>query len=94
MIAKCARCGGEFEQRRSDHRFCNRECRDLGELDPSVDTDAVERLFAEDRDPAERVRPDDWHLDPTSPFAALETYDTVGQRRTWFLRHRELGRLK
>jgi hypothetical protein len=45
----------------------------------------VERLFGPDRDPAERVRENDWfpeHLD--SGWRDLYAVDTVATRRRWF----------
>jgi hypothetical protein len=49
-----------------------------------TDDPAVLRLFADDRDPGERVRRDDWHPDPDSPFFELELCDTVESRRRWY----------
>jgi hypothetical protein len=95
-MAECARCGGEFVQRRSDHRFCSRECRHLGERrvgEPDVDRGAVDRLFAEDRDPSEPVRLDDWYpgagTEDGDAFAALDVHHTVAQRRRWYLHLRD-----
>lgn len=91
-MAECARCGREFVQRRSDHRFCSRECRHLGERrlgEPVPDHAAVERLFDPRRDPEELVRDDDWYpgagTKDGDAFAALDAHDTVAQRRTWYL---------
>jgi hypothetical protein len=97
-IAECARCGREFVQRRSDHRFCTPECRKLGEWKPGdrppVDHAQIARLFDESRDPGERVRRDDWFPAPAdSGWVELYLCETVETRRRWYLRLVELGRL-
>jgi hypothetical protein len=89
-LIPCAHCGVMFEPTRAGHIYHTPECRYGGPVDPDQrqvpDTDAIDRLFAKDRDPEERVRPDDWHPDPPgSAFRALDAHDTVAQRRTWYL---------
>ena len=51
----------------------------------SVLTGPEERLWDEDRDPAERVTERDWHPDPEGSFAELDASDTVATRRRWWL---------
>jgi hypothetical protein len=75
----------------SGHIFCSRECRygsdDFDRI--PADPAPVERLFAQDRDPEERVRPDDWYPDPDSPMQELDSWDTVDKRWRWYLNLRE-----
>jgi hypothetical protein len=86
-IAACARCGKPFIRHRKGHLYCSRRCRRRGVLrrPATVDHEAITRLFHPDRDPAERVREDDWfpeHLD--SGVRDLYACDTVAARRRWF----------
>ena len=60
---------------------------------PMSDNPAVLRLFADDRDPDEQVRGDDWHPTPDAPIAALDAHDTVKARRTWYLNLAKRGRI-
>jgi hypothetical protein len=52
--------------------------------DPAL-TESEQRLWAEDRDESERVSDADWHPDPGTEWVALESCQTVGQRRRWWL---------
>jgi hypothetical protein len=92
----CLHCGIMFEPRHSGHLFHSSKCRHKGELDPAqrqaASSDAVDRLFAADRDPTERVREDDWHPSPGTPFHRLDAVDTVQVRRRWFTRLGEIRR--
>jgi hypothetical protein len=47
----------------------------------------VEALFDPSRDPAERVKPDDWFspADASADVRALYANETVGGRRQWYL---------
>jgi hypothetical protein len=91
-MAECARCGVEFVQRRSDHRFCCPEHRKLGERKPGapppVDHEQIARLFDESRDPDELVAVDDWHpaaaLETAAEWRELDAGHTVAQRRRWY----------
>jgi hypothetical protein len=87
VIAACARCGRAFVRHRRGHIYCSRRCRHRGVLGrtATIDHEAVERLFDPDRDPRERVRPDDWfpeHLD--SGARDLYAVDSVATRRRWY----------
>jgi len=94
-MAECLHCGGDFVARKVGHVFCSIGCRHRGERRPvervPVDHEAVARLFAEDRDPGERVMPDDWHPTPDSPVFELDLVSSVGQRRYWY---RNLERMR
>jgi hypothetical protein len=57
------------------------------------DPEQVARLFDPARDPAERVRRDDWYPDPDHDRFELDLTDTVEDRRRWYLTLRELGLL-
>jgi hypothetical protein len=57
------------------------------------DDPAVLRLFADDRDPSERVRRDDWHPMPDSPVFELDLVDTIEKRRRWYTNLRRMGRV-
>jgi hypothetical protein len=46
-------------------------------------TKAEERLWAEERDPGERVKRTGWHPGPKA-FAELDAYQTVAKRRRWW----------
>jgi len=48
------------------------------------DDPAVLRLFADDRDPDEPCRDDDWHPTREPEWRELDVCDTVGQRRAWY----------
>jgi hypothetical protein len=76
--------------------FCSRSCRHRGERAPherhADDPAAVARLFDESRNPQERVRPDDWHPGPGTPFFELDAHDTAGKRRAWYRNLHEAGR--
>ena len=94
-IGRCAFCDAPFVKRRSDHRFCRPEHRKLGERKPGdgarVDPEGIRRLFDERRDPAEPVRPDDWH--PGGPeWNVIDATDSLETRRRWFLELRDRGR--
>jgi hypothetical protein len=93
-IGRCAFCDAPFVKRRSDHRFCRPEHRKLGERKPGdgprADPEDIRRLFDESRDPAEPVRPDDWH--PGGPeWNVLDATDSLETRRRWFLELRDRG---
>jgi len=96
-MAECLHCGVEFTPRKEGHVFHTVECRHRGERRPEdrvpVDHEAIERLFDPRRDPDERVRADDWHPSPASPFGELDACDTVEKRRRWYTNLRDLGRL-
>lgn len=49
-----------------------------------VDHDAIERLFAADRDPDERCRDDDWFPESCAELKELYGFDTVATRRRWY----------
>jgi DNA-directed RNA polymerase subunit RPC12/RpoP len=97
VTARCARCGREFEPTRKGHIYCSRECRHASKQRERAvehaDPAAIDRLFDTMRDPAERVRPDDWYIaqpaswpdDVWEAMKALDENDTVAQRRRWFL---------
>jgi hypothetical protein len=53
----------------------------------------IRRLFDEYRDPEARVEPTDWHPTPDTPFALLDTHDTVAKRRRWYLELLDRGML-
>jgi hypothetical protein len=93
-VSECARCGVEFEQRKSNHRFCSTECRHAGERKdwepPPASPEQIARLFGEGRHAFDRVREDDWHPRPVE-FRNLDTQDTVERRRRWYLELRERG---
>ena len=93
-MASCARCGREFIQRRSEHRFCSAGCRHQGQREPynppPVKPEQVTRLF-DAREPSERVRADDWHPAPLSGFVELDACDTLERRRRWFQELRDRG---
>jgi hypothetical protein len=94
-IGRCAFCDAPFVKRRSDHRFCRPEHGKLGERKPGdgprADPQDIRRLFDESRDPAEPVRPDDWH--PGGPeWNVLDATDSLETRRRWFLELRDCGR--
>ena len=57
------------------------------------DDPAVIRLFADDRDPSELVRRDDWHPDPDSGFFELDLVSTVERRRQWYTNLVKFGRV-
>jgi hypothetical protein len=87
VIASCARCGRAFVRHRRGHLYCSRRCRHRGVLGrtATIDHEAVERLFDPDRDPAERVREDDWYPESLdSGWRDLYAVDTVATRRRWF----------
>src|SRR5215211_6761875 len=93
-LGRCAFCDAPFVQRRSDHRFCRPAHRKLGERTPGdgprADPEDIRRLFDESRDPAEPVRPDDWH--PGGPeWNVLDATDSLETRRRWFLELRDRG---
>jgi hypothetical protein len=94
VTVRCQHCGREFVRRRSDHRFCSSPCRRAaGEL-PPLTLASVRRLFDESRDPLETVRDDDWHPSDDPGWHALDSVQTVEQRRRWYqklLRHPLLG---
>jgi hypothetical protein len=75
-------------QRRAGHVFCSAACRHReprrsGDPEPPSD-EVLARLF-DDRADDERVRRDDWHpAGHDSPWANLDSYDTLGKRRRWF----------
>jgi hypothetical protein len=71
--ADCLSCGQEFTPRKLGHVYCSPGCRHAGP-GQRVDRDpeAVNRLFDPDRDPSERVRPDDWHPTPDSVLHELD----------------------
>ena len=93
-LGRCAFCDAPFVKRRSDHRFCRPEHRKLGERKPGdgprADPEDIRRLCDESRDPAEPVRPDDWH--PGGPeWNVLDATDSLATRRRWFLELRDRG---
>jgi hypothetical protein len=95
QTVECLCCGREFVARKAGHVFCSSFCRHRGEHRPEerdqADPEQVARLFDDDRDPDERVRPDDWHPAPESEFAELDAGDTVAQRRRWYRNLRREG---
>jgi hypothetical protein len=87
-MADCLHCGIEFQPRRKGHVFCSSFCRHRGERSDRpgpADREQIVRLFDPSRDPDERVREDDWHPTPDSPFHELDSWDTVKTRRCWYL---------
>ena|SRR5215218_3521542 len=94
---ECLHCGVEFVPRKAGHVFHSIECRHRGARRPEdrvpVDHEAIERLFDPRRDPGERVRADDWHPSPRTPFPELDACDTVEARRRWFVNLKTMGRL-
>ena len=87
-MAECLHCGVEFTPRHGGHVFHSRECRHRGEREPherqSIDRDQIARLFGQDRELDERVRVDDWHPNPGTPWVELDVCDTVRARRRWY----------
>ena len=86
--AECLHCGGEFWPRRQGHVVCSSWCRHRGERRERpgpIDREQVARLFDPSRDPEERVREDDWHPTPDSPFHELDSWETVESRHRWYL---------
>ena len=57
----------------------------------NLDTERVSRLFDADRRPKAGVRQDDWNGSPT--FGHLDLMDTVQERRGWYARPLQEGRL-
>lgn len=100
ITRECLHCGVEFVPRKAGHVFHSIECRHRGERRADerqpIDVEAIERLFADSRDPRERVRPDDWfpgsHDSATAAGVALFAHDTVEGRRRWYLNLKK-GRL-
>jgi hypothetical protein len=92
-FANCLRCGVAFEPTRVGHLYCTPACRHQGPRSPysrePVDHEQIARLFDEDRDPDELVRPDDWHpcrnLENGEEWVALDLCRTVHHRRGWYL---------
>lgn len=74
QTAECLHCGRSFVRRKVTHVFCSSECRHHGEQVPGereqADPALLARLFAEARDPDERVEPDEWH--PAPDWADLD----------------------
>ena len=90
----CLACGGEFRPRKRGHVFCSSLCRHRGPRrpeQPTVDHDAIARLFDEGRDPDARVRDNDWYPQPPT-MKDLDAHDTVAERRRWFLELSRRGR--
>ena len=98
LTAVCLHCGVAYTPRKAGHVFCSAFCRHRGERLPDqrepVDHEQIRRLFDTERDPDERVRPDDWHATPQVPeFVELDRWDTLRQRRHWHEELRAMGRL-
>jgi hypothetical protein len=91
--ANCLRCGRRFVRHRRGHIFCSRRCRHRGaQRTATIDVEAVERLFDPDRDPAERVREDDWFPESLdSGWRDLYAVDSVEARRRWYEALEDLG---
>jgi hypothetical protein len=93
LTMECLSCRTTFTPRKAGHVFCSSFCRHRGERQPGereqADPGAIARLFDEDRDPNEPVRPDDWHPEPLG--SELRVLDeefglagTVADRRRWY----------
>ena len=95
----CLHCEKPFTPRRGGHVFCSVRCRHLGVRGPNdprpVDQQAVERLFDPSRDPQEQVRADEWFApeDAAAAVRALYAADTLEQRRRWYERLHDMGRV-
>ena len=91
--SECLHCGVQFVPTRAGHLYCTPACRHQGPRSPHdrepVNHEQVARLFDEDRDPDELVRPDDWHplrdLEHGEAWVALDACRTVHHRRGWYL---------
>jgi hypothetical protein len=93
---KCRRCRKEFAPVKGGHVFCSAACRHRRERRPDappVDEEQVARLFDPSRDPGERVRADDWCNGMDAERTELYSVETVGQRRGWYLRLVDIGRI-
>jgi hypothetical protein len=99
-IAKCLRCGRDFERRHSRHIYCSRDCRygkDPAERLRAPTPEQLKRLFDPTRDPESKVRLDDWHplieLPNGAEWRELDLLNSVASRRRWYRVLRAEGRV-